>query len=185
MDSEDVDNIVKGLQAIATACDGWTNVAGAVTAIVSAAVSVVAVVVACGQLVKMAGTMRLQSFTNVMELQAQMLQMEAEYEKVCADKKIYNIEHSGGCEGYADEVAKRTAINGVYNMKMEAALVAWFNVVDMLCFAIRHDYINEDMWKMQYRDYIVHSVVDAFPEKFWENSRYTNIKLMNQKWREQ
>ncbi|EPQ9920361.1 TPA: hypothetical protein RUZ21_003392 [Vibrio cholerae] len=110
---------------------------------------------------------RLEHLKVVLEIETQMNSRKLEFDKASKDVRLD--------EGRSEE---KSEILADY---LDATKESYLNSLDRLCFCIRHKYLNDKDWRVEYRN-VVFNVIQEFPTDFDEASPYVNIKEVNKLW---
>ena len=78
-----------------------------------------------------------------------------------------------------EDKEKFASMNRYYMEKLEDYL----NIFDRLCYYIRKGQINDDDFRIEYRD-MLSQTIREFPELFVDGSQYRNMKKLNDTWHE-
>lgn len=142
----------------------------ALATFVMAVVAVIALIVAWRQLTNLGNTLRLNSLSAVLQIEADM---NARKERV--DEVTEKI-----CSGEGTDANRTDVLQDALDSRLEN----WFNAVDRLAFCVLREYVPEKDWCVEYRDYISNIVIHH-AKFFLPGSRYRNIIDLNNRWQRQ
>ena len=152
------------------------NNAQPVATLISAIVSLLALVIAMKHLKNISNEVRIatenqktDSLKVVLEIESQLNSRKLEFDKA---PRYIRLEH---------EKNKDNNISEVHSDYFDATKESYFNALDRLCFCIDKKYIDDKDWRVEYRN-MLRDVISAFPDDFAESSPYSNIKKINSLW---
>lgn len=129
-----------------------------------------ALLVAWWQLRNLNKTLRVNSLTARLQVEAEINARkekvdEVTEETVRLDKKSTTYERD----------------RDIIKAKLNSRLENWFNAVDRLAFCILKNFVPEKDWRAEYRDYLA-GIIAQHPDFFSAASRYRNILDLHHDW---
>lgn len=108
------------------------------------------------------------------KLQMAMAVVALEQAIADARARFADISHKINHSGVASEADK---------LLFEERLENYLNFMDRLCSYIRRGFIDEEMYRQDYRQVITETVA-SYSDKFTASTRHRNIRHVNDKWHE-
>lgn len=140
----------------------------AIAASVMAIAAVVGVAFGLIQLSNIRTELRNGSLDSILEIESQMNERKS---------KVDEITNKIMVEGSTWTVDLKSA----YSLWLNQAKENWYNAIDRFAFCVIRNYVEENEWKVEYRNYI-HDVIIADPTKFQTGSPYRNMIDLDNKW---
>lgn len=137
---------------------------------IGAITAIVAVVLGYRQLSGLTTTLKMNGFMAVLQIENEMNSRKGKMLEVTDEINQEKVKKTPNDERL--EYLKS---------QLDAHLELYLNSVDRLAFCIRHEYVPEQEWEKEYREYIA-NVVTNYQASFGPASIYRNTLYMNHRW---
>lgn len=140
-----------------------------ISTVVSTLMAAIGTYIAAENLPGMAKSLEEDVLSNVLELEAQMAERKAEYDKNNKELTLYKRRGSA-----------QQSVIAVYDAYKQTALENWLNVVETLCLAMEKGYFPASVWDKHHKDYVA-GVYDRYVKGTVLEDRYDAITRQGRK----